>query len=156
MTVASVTEISAVSERSFEDAIRTAVDCATETLRGVEGWWVKDQNVTIEDGSITGYRVNLEVTFLLEEAAQGSPTARPARRRRRVEPCRSRNGRKRGHLNPLPTSTALLPLGASSFSGRPWPTRGRPRSRAGGAGTNLGDRRSRTWLARGTRRVCRV
>jgi len=72
MTVASVTEISAVSERSFEDAIRTAVDCATETLRGVEGWWVKDQNVTIEDGSITGYRVNLEVTFLLEEAAQGS------------------------------------------------------------------------------------
>ena len=72
MTVASVTEISAISERGFEDAIRTAVDRATETLRGVEGCWVKDQNVTIEDGSITGYRVNLEVTFLLEEGAQGS------------------------------------------------------------------------------------
>jgi dodecin len=72
MTVASVTEISAISERGFEDAIRTAVDRATATLRGVEGCWVKDQNVTIEDGIITGYKVNLEVTFLLEEAAQGS------------------------------------------------------------------------------------
>jgi flavin-binding protein dodecin len=72
MTVASVTEISAISERGFEDAIRVGIARATETLRGVEGCWVKDQNVLIEDGSIVGYRVNLEVTFLLEEAAQGS------------------------------------------------------------------------------------
>jgi hypothetical protein len=35
-------------------------------LRGVEGAWVKDQNVLIEDGNITGYKVNVEVTFQLE------------------------------------------------------------------------------------------
>ena len=39
---------------------------ATSTLRGVEGAWIKDQNVLIEDGNITGYKVNLEVTFVLE------------------------------------------------------------------------------------------
>jgi hypothetical protein len=38
-----------------------------KTLRGVEGAWVKDMNVSIEDGNIKGYRVNLEVTFQLED-----------------------------------------------------------------------------------------
>jgi dodecin len=67
MSVARVTEISAVSEEGFEDAIDQAIARATKTLRGVEGAWVKDQNVLIEDGNITGYKVNVEVTFLLEE-----------------------------------------------------------------------------------------
>jgi dodecin len=69
MSVARVTEISAVSEEGFEDAIRQAIARATETLRNVEGAWVKDQNVMIEDGNITGYKVNLEVTFVLEDNA---------------------------------------------------------------------------------------
>jgi dodecin len=67
MSVARVTEISAISEKSFEDAVRQAIARATKTLRNVEGAWVKDQNVMIEDGNITGYKVNLEVTFVLEE-----------------------------------------------------------------------------------------
>jgi flavin-binding protein dodecin len=67
MSVARVTELSATSETGFEDAINQAVARATKTLRGVEGAWVKDQNVLIEDGTITGYKVNVEVTFLLEE-----------------------------------------------------------------------------------------
>jgi dodecin len=67
MSVARVTELSAVSETSFEDAINQAVTRATKTLRGVEGAWVKDQNVMIENGHITGYKVNVAVTFLLEE-----------------------------------------------------------------------------------------
>jgi flavin-binding protein dodecin len=66
MSVARVTELSATSETSFEDAINEAVARATKTLRGVEGAWVKDQNVLIEDGNIKGYKVNLQVTFLLE------------------------------------------------------------------------------------------
>jgi flavin-binding protein dodecin len=66
MSVARVTELSATSETSFEDAIKEAVARATSTLRGVEGAWIKDQNVLIEDGNITGYKVNLEVTFVLE------------------------------------------------------------------------------------------
>ena len=67
MSVATVTEISAISERGFEDAIQQGIARATKTLRNVEGAWIKDQNVMIEDGSIKGYKVNLEVTFVLEE-----------------------------------------------------------------------------------------
>lgn len=66
MSVARVTELSATSQTSFEDAIQEAVGRATSTLRGVEGAWIKDQNVLIENGSITGYKVNLAVTFVLE------------------------------------------------------------------------------------------
>jgi dodecin len=68
MSVARVTELSVVSETSFEDAIQQGVARATSTLRGVEGAWIKDQNVEIEDNNITGYRVNMEVTFVLEES----------------------------------------------------------------------------------------
>jgi dodecin len=67
MSVARVTELSATSQTSFEDAINEAVARATKTLRGVEGAWVKDQNVLIEDGNIVGYKVNVEITFMLEE-----------------------------------------------------------------------------------------
>lgn len=67
MSVARVTELSATSETSFEDAINEAVARATKTLRGVEGCWVKDMNIMIENGTITGYKVNVEITFLLEE-----------------------------------------------------------------------------------------
>ena len=67
MSIARVTELSAISEQGFEDAINQAVARATKTLRGVEGAWVKDQNVMIEDGNITGYKVNVEITFQLEE-----------------------------------------------------------------------------------------
>jgi dodecin len=66
MSVARVTELSATSETSFDDAVKEAVARATETLRGVEGAWVKDQNVLIEDGNITGYKVNVEVAFQME------------------------------------------------------------------------------------------
>ncbi len=68
MTVARVTEISATNPDSFEAAINEGVNRATSTLRGVEGAWVKDMNVMIENGSITGYKVNLAVTFLLEDS----------------------------------------------------------------------------------------
>jgi flavin-binding protein dodecin len=62
--------MSAVSEQSFEDAINMAVDRATSTLRNVESAWVKDQNVLIENGNISGYKVNLAITFVLEEGEQ--------------------------------------------------------------------------------------
>lgn len=68
MAVARVTEISATSQSSFEDAIKEGINRATGTLRGVEGAWVKDMNIMIENGNITGYKVNLAITFLLEDA----------------------------------------------------------------------------------------
>ena len=67
MSVARVTEISAISEEGFEDAVQQAIARANKTLRNVEGAWIKDQNVMIEGGNITGYKVNLEVTFVLED-----------------------------------------------------------------------------------------
>jgi dodecin len=69
MSIARVTELSAISEEGFEDAINEAVARATKTLRGVEGCWVKDMNVLIEDGNIVGYKVNVEITFQLEDPA---------------------------------------------------------------------------------------
>ncbi len=70
MSVARVTEMSATSDQSFEDAINMAVNRATQTLRNVESAWVKDQNVLIENNSIMGYKVNLAITFVLEEGEQ--------------------------------------------------------------------------------------
>jgi flavin-binding protein dodecin len=69
MSVARVTELSAVSEQSFEDAVNQAIARATKTLRNVEGAWVKDMNVLISDGNIVGYKVNLAITFVLEDGA---------------------------------------------------------------------------------------
>jgi dodecin len=70
MPVARVTELSAVSDQSFEDAVNMAVNRATSTLRNVESAWVKDQNVLIENGNISGYKINLAITFVLEEGEQ--------------------------------------------------------------------------------------
>jgi flavin-binding protein dodecin len=70
LTVARVTEMSAVSDQSFEDAVNMAIKRATSTLRNVESAWVKDQNVLIENNNITGYKVNLAITFVLEEGEQ--------------------------------------------------------------------------------------
>ena len=70
LTVARVTEMSAISDQSFEDAINMAVNRATQTLRNVESAWVKDQNVLIENNSIIGYKVNVAITFVLEEGEQ--------------------------------------------------------------------------------------
>ncbi len=67
MTVARVTEITSASKTSFEDAISKGVERAAQTLKNVKGAWVQDQTVTVEDGRIAEYRVNMKVTFVLED-----------------------------------------------------------------------------------------
>ncbi len=64
--IARVTEISAQSDVSFEDAIAQGVKRATETLRNVKSAWVKEQTAHVEDGSIARYQVNLQITFVLD------------------------------------------------------------------------------------------
>jgi len=59
--------LSATSETSFEDAVNKAVARATKTLRGVEGAWVKDMNVSLDDGNSKGYRVYVEGPLQLED-----------------------------------------------------------------------------------------
>jgi dodecin len=69
MTVASVTEISAASPDGFEAAIREGLERATKTLRNVQSAWVKDMNILMEDDQIRAYKVNMLVTFVLEDAS---------------------------------------------------------------------------------------
>lgn len=69
MSVARVTELSAMSNVSFEDAIEQAITRASQTLRNVSSAWVKEQRVIVENGAISRYQVNLNVTFVLEEGA---------------------------------------------------------------------------------------
>ena len=66
-SVARVTEISAKSGTSFEDAIKVGVERASQTLRNITSAWVKEQRVEITDGAISGYQVNLMVTFVLDD-----------------------------------------------------------------------------------------
>ena len=66
MAVARVSEISATSPQSFEDAIRQGLERATKTLRGVTSAWIKDQRVKLENGQVAEYQVNMEVTFVLK------------------------------------------------------------------------------------------
>jgi flavin-binding protein dodecin len=67
MSVARVTEISSTSDKSFEDAMQQGIARAAKTLRGLQRAWIKEQHINITDGTITGYQVNLLVTFVLEE-----------------------------------------------------------------------------------------
>ncbi len=67
MSVARVSEISSTSEESFERAIREGLDRANKTLRNVKGAWIKEQAVDVEDGRIMRYRVNMLVTFILDD-----------------------------------------------------------------------------------------
>jgi len=68
MSVARVSEIKASSTKSFDDAIREGVARAVKTLRNVRSAWVQNQDVLVdEEGNITEYRVQLKVTFILDD-----------------------------------------------------------------------------------------
>ena len=67
MSVAKVTEIIASSSKSFDDAVDQGVARACKTLKHVRSAWVQDQNVSIEDGKVTEYRVTLKITFVLKD-----------------------------------------------------------------------------------------
>lgn len=66
MAVAKIIEITATSEDSFEDAIRQGIAKASETVHNIKGAWVKEQKVQVQDGSVTGFRVDLKVSFVLD------------------------------------------------------------------------------------------
>ena len=67
MAVARVTEIISASKKSFQDAIEDGIERANQTLKNVEGAWVKDQSVILDNGKIKEYRVVLKVTFILKD-----------------------------------------------------------------------------------------
>ena len=68
MTVARVSEISSTSERSRSRTPSSRASRAlNKTLRNVKGAWIKEQQIDIEGGKITRYRVNMLVTFVLDD-----------------------------------------------------------------------------------------
>ena len=67
MSVAKITEISASSSTSFEDAVQKGIERADKTLDKVKGAWINEMKVDVEDGKVTAYRVNMKVTFILKD-----------------------------------------------------------------------------------------
>jgi dodecin len=67
-TVAKVLEITASSAKSIEDAVETGIRRADSTLDNVEGAWVQDIKCVVKNGKIAEWRVNMKVTFLLNDA----------------------------------------------------------------------------------------
>ncbi len=67
MSVARITEISSTSNQSFDDAVKQGIERASKTLRGIRSAWIKEQTVDIANDKISTYRVNMLVTFVLED-----------------------------------------------------------------------------------------
>lgn len=66
MSVAKTSEITASSSKSFEDAIRKGISKMTETVKNIEGAWIKEQKVVVKDGEVDAYRVTMKVTFIVK------------------------------------------------------------------------------------------
>ncbi len=67
MSVAKIIEISSKSEHSFEDAVKSGIERTSKTVENICGVWVKEQHVDVENNKITGYRVDMKVTFIIHE-----------------------------------------------------------------------------------------
>ena len=68
MSIARVTEIKSSSKKSFDDAIKLGIARARKTLTNVQSAWIENQEILIgKKGLIAEYRVQMKVTFLLEE-----------------------------------------------------------------------------------------
>jgi flavin-binding protein dodecin len=67
MSIAKVSEISATSTKSFEDAIQQGLSRASKTLRHVRSAWIKEQQVRCDNGKIVEYQVNMMVTFVVDD-----------------------------------------------------------------------------------------
>ena len=67
MSIARVTEITAASTKSFEDAVKNGIKKANKTLDNITGAWVSDMKVTVNDGEIEEYRATMKITFILKD-----------------------------------------------------------------------------------------
>jgi dodecin len=67
MSIARVTEISATSPNSFDDAVKQGIERANQSLRNVQSAWVKEQTVKVTNGKVENYRVNMMITFVLDD-----------------------------------------------------------------------------------------
>lgn len=76
-----VTELIGTNSQSWEAAARTAVETAAKSLRDLRVAEVVEQDMTIENGKVTSYRVKLNVSFkYVPDAAPKRRTATKSRR----------------------------------------------------------------------------
>lgn len=69
MSVYSIIEIVGTSPTSWEDAARNALGTASKTLEDLRIAEVVKQDVTVENGKITSFRVRLNISFKYRERA---------------------------------------------------------------------------------------
>lgn len=67
MSFAKMIEMSAESPESFQDAVKRGAEKAAERLDHVQSIWVKNHEVTVNDGAVQGYKVHLKVTFQMRD-----------------------------------------------------------------------------------------
>lgn len=68
MSISRITEIKSASPTSFDDAMKKGIARAEKTLKNVRGAWIQNQEVIIDEkGKITEYRVQMKLTFIIEE-----------------------------------------------------------------------------------------
>jgi len=68
MSISRTTEIKSSSKVSFDDAMRKGIVRAEKTLKNVRGAWIENQEVLVDEkGQISEYRLQMKITFLLEE-----------------------------------------------------------------------------------------
>ena len=68
MSIAKVVEITSTSPGSFEDAIRKGIAKAQQTVDDIRGAWISEQKVVLaEDGTIKHFRVDMKLTFVLDD-----------------------------------------------------------------------------------------
>jgi len=66
MSIAKTIEVTASSEKGFDDAIKLGVAKAAESLENITGAWVMDQSVKGKKGKVAGYSVRMKLTFVLK------------------------------------------------------------------------------------------
>lgn len=67
MSVAKSIEITSASSTSFENAINDGLKRASDTTDNISRAWIKDMYVDTKDGKINEYRVNMKLTFMLND-----------------------------------------------------------------------------------------
>ncbi|HMR43302.1 MAG TPA: dodecin family protein [Saprospiraceae bacterium] len=66
MAVMKVIEIMSDSPKSWEDATEKGIEKASKSIKNIRSAWVQSQSVTVNDGKVTGYRINLKLSFEVE------------------------------------------------------------------------------------------
>ena len=63
MAVIKVVEIMSESSKSWEDATSNAIKKAGKSIKGIRSAYVQSQSVVVKNNKVSGYRVNLKVSF---------------------------------------------------------------------------------------------